>query len=181
MRLLPCELMLVGTGSPSRPSRVAAAIDVWAEPVEAEGLNSRIVQAALRLSEYLGAGLDVVSVVPFVPALNRAWPSSKAVYAEADADHRQSFARFLAAHGIPEDRSHRLAGVPADELVRFAADNQIEVLVLGSIHHGGWDRFLLGSTAEAVAQQIACDLLVVKPADYAEVLSDQRGARPGSP
>jgi universal stress protein E len=180
MRLLPCELMLVGTGSPSRPSRVAAAIDVWAEPVEAEGLNRRIVQAALRLSEYLGAGLDVVSVVPFVPALNRAWPSSKAVYAEADADHRLSFARFLADHGIPEDRSHRLAGVPADELVRFAADNQIEVLVLGSIHHGGWDRFLLGSTAEAVAQQIACDLLVVKPADYAEVLSDPRGAGSGS-
>lgn len=174
MRLLPCELMLVGSASHPRPRRVAAAVDVWAEPADADGLNQRIVGSALQLSEYLDARLDLVAVFPFFPSIqHRAWPSSQAMYAEANTAHYEAFARFAAAHSIPEDRRHRLAGLPATELQRFVSDNQIDLLVLGTFYRDGWDRFLLGSTAETVAQATGADLLLAKPPGYLEILGEK--------
>lgn len=173
MRLLPCELMLVGPGQHPKPKRVAAAIDVWAEPATMDGLNKRIIDAALLLAEYLDARLDLVSVFPYFPSYShRAWPSSKAIYAEANDAHYMAFVDFATAHDVPEDRRHRPAGRVTSELAGFVKDNHIDVLVLGSIYRGGWDRLLLGSTAETVAQEIGADLLLVKPATFLDVLKE---------
>ncbi|WP_029921591.1 universal stress protein [Nevskia soli] len=171
IRLLPCELMLVGPGPHPKPKRVAAAIDVWGEPVDADGLNKRIINAALLLAEYLDARLDLVSVFPYFPSYSHStWPSSKAIYAEANDAHYKAFSSFAAAHSIPEDRRHRPAGQATSELAGFVKDNRIDVLVLGSIYRGGWDRLLLGSTAETVAQEVGADILLVKPANYLDVI-----------
>ena len=173
MRLLPCELMLVGPDLRSKPKRVAAAIDVWGEPASVDGLNQRIIDAALLLAEYLNARLDLVSVFPYFPSYShRAWPSSKAIYAEANDAHQQAFVDFSAAHNIPEDRRHRPAGQATAELVRFVKDNHIDVLVAGTTYRGGWDRLLLGRTVETVAQEIGADLLLVKPAAFLDVLKE---------
>lgn len=174
MRLLPCEVMLVGSAAPVRPRRIVAAIDVWAESAATDGLNERVMEAATRLAEDFDARLDFVSVFPFFPSLqNRALPSSKAMYAEANSTHYEAFSKFVEAHGIPEDRRHRLSGLPAAELIRFAAEQDVDVLVLGSLHRQGWDRFFLGSTAEAVGQESTADVVLVKSAAQVEALRHQ--------
>lgn len=174
MRLLPCELMLVGPGPHPKPKRVAAAIDVFAEPAGADGLNKRIIGAAVGLAEYLNARLDLVSVFPYFPSFqHRAWPSSKVMYMEANDAHYKAFADFAAAYSIPEDRRHRPAGLPTVELAQFVSENHIDVLVLGTLYRGGWERLLLGSTAEAVAQEISADLLLIKPANFLDTLKQK--------
>lgn len=174
MRLLPCQLMLVGPGPHPKPKRVAAAVDVLSEPPDADGLNKRVVDSGLLLAEYLDASLDLVSVFPYFPSFeHRAWPSSRAMYMEANDAHYKAFVSFAAAHSIPEDRRHRPAGFPSFEIAQFVNDNHIDVLVLGSLYRGGWERLLLGSTSEAVAQDIGADLLLVKPADFLDVLKEK--------
>jgi universal stress protein E len=164
MRLLPCELMLVKPGSDAKPRRIAVAVDVWAESSRAEGLNERIIRTALQLSDYLDTRLDLVSVYPHFPSMyHRSWPGSEAMLAKENTAHYEAFFELAASHSIPEDRRHRLTGVPADVLQQFVADNGIDILVLGSIQRHGWERLLLGSTAEALAQEISTDLLLVRP------------------
>lgn len=174
MRTLPCPLMLVGPAAHAGIRRVAAAIDVLAEPAGADGLNTRVLDAAMRLSGYLGAQLDLVAVFAQHPDIQfKAWPGAKAVYAEEDAAQLQAFTTFADLHGVAPERRHRLAGTPSVELARFAAQNQIDVLVVGSSYRSRWNKFLLGSTTESLSQQLGADLMLIKPADFMDVLGNK--------
>jgi universal stress protein E len=42
-----------------------------------------------------------------------------------------------------------------------------DVLVMGGISRSALERFFVGSTAEAVLDKLRCDVLIVKPADFA--------------
>lgn len=55
-----------------------------------------------------------------------------------------------------------LEGDPAAEVVRFAADAGIDVVVIGTHGRTGADRPALGSVAERVMREAGCSVLVVK-------------------
>jgi nucleotide-binding universal stress UspA family protein len=55
-----------------------------------------------------------------------------------------------------------LEGHPADEVVKFAEQNDIEMIVMGTLGKTGLDRFLLGSIAENVVRRSKVPVLVVK-------------------
>jgi nucleotide-binding universal stress UspA family protein len=55
-----------------------------------------------------------------------------------------------------------LEGDPATEIVRYAADAGIDVIVVGTHGRTGVDRLLMGSVAEKVMREAPCSVLVVK-------------------
>ncbi len=55
-----------------------------------------------------------------------------------------------------------LEGNPAVEITKFAADNGVELIVMGTLGKSGIDRILLGSTAEKVIRIAHCPVLVIK-------------------
>ncbi|MCZ2340605.1 MAG: universal stress protein [Bacteroidales bacterium] len=55
-----------------------------------------------------------------------------------------------------------LEGDPASEIVRYAANAGIDVIVLGTHGRTGVDRLLMGSVAEKVMRESPCSVLVVK-------------------
>jgi len=55
-----------------------------------------------------------------------------------------------------------LEGKPAPEIVRYAADNGIDLIVIGTQGKRGLERLLLGSVAEQVIRSAPCKVLVVK-------------------
>ena len=55
-----------------------------------------------------------------------------------------------------------LEGKPAAEIVRFAAENGIDLIVIGTRGKRGFERLLLGSVAEQVVRLAPCKVLVVK-------------------
>ena len=58
---------------------------------------------------------------------------------------------------------HRLAlGDPAGEIVRLAADEGAELIVLGTHGRTGMLRFLMGSVAEAVVRRATCPVMVYR-------------------
>ena len=62
---------------------------------------------------------------------------------------------------IPADNLHILNGSPAHEIHRFAKDNQIDLVVIGTHGQKGL-QLLLGSTANAVLHGAGCDVLSVR-------------------
>ncbi|MFC6672356.1 universal stress protein [Marinobacterium aestuariivivens] len=57
---------------------------------------------------------------------------------------------------------HLLKGESHVTLPRFAQEQDIDVMVMGSVARGFIDRLLLGSTVERVLDELACDILVIK-------------------
>ena len=55
-----------------------------------------------------------------------------------------------------------LEGKPAAEIVKYAAENKIDLIVIGTQGKRGFERLLLGSVAEKVVQLATCKVLVVK-------------------
>lgn len=96
-----------------------------------------------------------------------------------------SIARFLARKPIEERRtlasdsfagdvldpgpmagrevvSAAVEGVAAQEIVRYAGEHEIDLVVLGSHGNTGLARILLGSVAEAVVRSAPCPVLIVR-------------------
>ena len=67
-----------------------------------------------------------------------------------------------AAAALPRVLDPVVAGDPAGEIVRYAADAGIDVIVMGTHGRTGVDRLLLGSVAEKVMRDAPCSVLVVK-------------------
>jgi len=64
-------------------------------------------------------------------------------------------------HAVPF--VHRLTmGEPAAEIVRIAADEGVEMIVLGTHGRTGMTRLLMGSVAEAVVRHATCPVLVYR-------------------
>jgi nucleotide-binding universal stress UspA family protein len=58
--------------------------------------------------------------------------------------------------------THVLEGNPAIEITRFAGENGVDLIVMGTLGKSGIDRLLLGSTAEKVIRIASCPVLVIK-------------------
>lgn len=74
--------------------------------------------------------------------------------------------RMLEAETPPGDRvrhEHRVVmGVAADEIVRLAAEEGVDLIVMASHGRTGLSRVLMGSVAEAVMRCANCPVLVLK-------------------
>jgi universal stress protein A len=62
---------------------------------------------------------------------------------------------------IPSDHLHILNGSPAHEIHRFAKENDVQLIVIGTHGQKGL-QLLLGSTANAVLHGAGCDVLSVR-------------------
>ena len=70
---------------------------------------------------------------------------------------------------------HRLTmGDPAGEVVRIAAEENAEMIVLGTHGRTGMTRLLMGSVAEAIVRRAPCPVLVYR--EVAERLAKKKAA-----
>jgi nucleotide-binding universal stress UspA family protein len=64
---------------------------------------------------------------------------------------------------------HVRFGKPADEILQLASEVGADLIMVGSHGFTGLERLILGSTAERVAREARCAVIVVRPKTYAEV------------
>jgi len=69
---------------------------------------------------------------------------------------------------LPNVRSHSLIGVPAYEIVRYAQEEGMSLIIMGTHGWTGFKHLILGSTAENVVRTAVCPVLTVR-----SVLGDQ--------
>jgi nucleotide-binding universal stress UspA family protein len=73
--------------------------------------------------------------------------------------------------GLPV-REEVVQGKPSAEIIRFAAENEIDIVVLGTHGKGMLDQALFGSTTERVVRRSPCPVLTVRPAGHEFVEGD---------
>lgn len=171
LRACPVPLMLVRPDSNDTPRRIAAAVDPFHERGKPEALDRTIIAAARTLAEGYGAELHVVHACQTQP-LGAGSPFEgpslqfDKVREEISAHHTKMLHELTDEVGVDRSCAHFVDAPARRALPDFARDQEIDVLVLGTVARKGLTRLIMGSTAEAVLNHLECDVLAVKPADF---------------
>jgi len=125
--------------------------------------NIAAVKEALRIGRTCGSTVYAVYVMDLSAfesaSADLVIRDSWAVVQREDAD---ALSRVRAmAEGVALE-TVTLEGKPAPEIVRFAAENGIDLIVIGTQGKRGLERLLLGSVAESVIRTAPCRVLIVK-------------------
>jgi nucleotide-binding universal stress UspA family protein len=131
---------------------------------------SRAAQAyACELVEQFGGELHVLHVLPD-PILMMPEPGTPASLPQNYLLDLKEGAEKALQGLIPADwraqhpvrRATRL-GNPGNEIVRYAEEHQIDLIVVGTHGRGPVAHLLLGSVAERVVRQAKCPVLTIRP------------------
>ncbi|HEB69062.1 MAG TPA: hypothetical protein ENI88_05510 [Desulfobulbus sp.] len=120
---------------------------------------------ALEMEEKYGARLSIVHVLDnmilYDGFIEPVVIDQVSLYQELETSSRQLLDKLVDRMGV-RDRAeaHLLNGSPKDELLRFAAEHEVDLIVLGSHGRRGLDR-LLGSVASGIINRADCDVLTV--------------------
>jgi universal stress protein E len=100
------------------------------------------------------------------------------IESQAAKQARAALERTVAAAGVPPARRHLVARHPADAIPQAARSTGAGIVVMGAVSRSGLKRLVVGDTAERILDALACDVLVVKPAQFASrVSSRSRGVQ----
>ncbi len=126
-------------------------------------------QYAKTLAERFGAELHLLHVVPELTM-----PLSDSLWSMTDAEQqlhiRRANIRLPEEVGSQWSKEHRTVcavrvGYTAEEIVKYANECAIDLIVIGTHGMTGLSRLLLGSVAEKIVRLATCPVLTVHPAE----------------
>ena len=122
-------------------------------PTDFSSYSNQAYLHAVGLAETYGAMLSIVYV----------YAPGSADTASGDRRHwRSQLEQIRPANPNIPVRHVFLDGDPAEEIVRYAEDAGVDVVVLGTHGRTGVERIMMGSVAEKVMRDAPCSVLVVK-------------------
>ncbi|HEV2702781.1 MAG TPA: universal stress protein [Steroidobacteraceae bacterium] len=172
LRHAPMPVWLVKSERTASKAVVLAAIDPLHANAKPTQLDPLILDAAQGMASLLkGVTHAFHAFMPLSITLAAgvgepmAWDSR-----ELDADYAQrvsrEFSRILRGTAIPTTRWHLRAGPIVPELTACTNRVRATLLVMGAGSRARLDRLFIGNTAERILDDVACDVLVVKPRGF---------------
>ncbi len=135
-------------------------------PVDDSECSDRVVDTAVVLAEILDASLDVLFVSYFDSATDDyeevSWlPESvtRPAFREVDAVLERAHVRI--PNTVPVILHHE-TGVPAEQILSFAEEHSVDMVVLGGRGLGVVEGFLAGSVSQQVMEKASCAVVIVK-------------------
>ncbi len=127
------------------------------------------------LADRFGAELHVLYVVEDEAAPERAWPDTPGTghvqVSMADVSSDLGLPEQLASEAAEPDSPVEVVETEVvgrrapDAILDYVADEEMELVVVGTHGRQGWRRGVLGSVAEAVVRRAPCPVLTVRPLD----------------
>lgn len=124
----------------------------------------KAIKAGIELAKLTAARLYAVYVISSTGYSPRdfGWEKSLREILEAEAKKAITSVEDLGKVSGIEVKSVILEGHPADEILKFAEQEGMDFIVMGTLGRTGLERFLLGSIAEKVVRHSQIPVMVVK-------------------
>jgi universal stress protein E len=172
LRTSPVPVLLVKTPTPYRRPVVLAAVDPADHLSKPAALDREILGLAKTLSRALRGPLHAVNAydpMPLQPPPRRLLTEEAVQKVIADTKNaaRRSFVRLIGPTKIPKNQCHLVGRHPIDGIEQTARKVHSSIVVIGAVSRSGLRRFFFGNTAEALLDSLNCDMLVVKPPQFA--------------
>lgn len=133
--------------------------------------SSQALRYAVDLAQRYGAKLFVVNVIYDVVKAT-GWYVPHVSVDKMYEDIRESAKKELERFGVEELSVLKnverlvLSGVPHEEIINFAKEQKIDLIVMGTHGRKGVDRILFGSTAAQIVRFAPCPVLTVRLPQY---------------
>jgi nucleotide-binding universal stress UspA family protein len=144
---------------------VAVTFERILVPTDFSKTSQRAIEYAKAIAKQDNSQLLLVHVTPpmnMITPPEAAWVDVAEVES-AEAERLEQSGAALRSEGY-RVRTISLSGALYDELLSAVKQNDVDLIVLGTHGRKGYDRFLLGSDAEAILRQVRCPVLLVGPA-----------------
>lgn len=167
LRQCVCPIQFVTGSTHPLPRKILAAVNLYRSNDAELRLNDTLLNTASRLAQQCQATLHVVYVYDWA-AIYASGASAfgaqpvESGFQEALSDaHEEAFALLCTQHGIAGNHQHFLTGTPRTTLEAFARQNDIDLLVMGTLPIHGVQK-VMGDTAENLLMHAPCSVLVIK-------------------
>jgi nucleotide-binding universal stress UspA family protein len=134
-------------------------------PVDGSAYSLKAVETACDLAKAQApATLVLTAVAVQIPDLEEGVYIAEKMKAQAEIALAKA-KEVAQGKGVTFEMFLATGASPADEIVRVAKDQQVDLIVIGSRGLAGKTRSFLGSTASQVVTYSPCSVLVVKTQD----------------
>jgi universal stress protein E len=171
LRHSPVPVLLVKRGRSYRRPVVLAAVDPTHSLDKPARLDRAILDVSDAVTHALGGRLHAVHSYGAVPTAMHATQAldvetAAALNRKLESAAERRYERLLDGYDIARARRHLVPIPPAEAIEHVALRVRADIVALGTISRSGWQRLLVGNTAEALLDPLPCDLLVVKPPHF---------------
>ena len=148
-------------------------------PTDFSETSEAALKYGVALAGVFGGTLHVLHVGQ--DPMTEAWPgySSRTSYLEAieqlEADRRRHIEGMVPREEVATGRIVPVTtwGDPTEQILKYAVDHNIDLIVCGTHGRRGWDRFVMGSVAEKLVREAPCPVLTVHHPEHEFVLPDK--------
>ena len=178
IRECPVPLLLVKQKDWSDGGHIAAAVDPFHECDRPGLLDRTILDWASRIVQALEGGLRVMhsfTVLPHSAIFDEHMVTdSESLQKRVRGEHIEALNALLEPYAMSVDSAEvcLMEGETHHTLLDYVDAQHIDMLVVGAVARGLVDRLLVGSTVERILDQLHCDLMVVKSADFKTTITE---------
>lgn len=180
LRKCPCAVWLQRQNDKPRDKRrIAVAIDPTTTNDNHHALSLRLLELSRSIADTCDSRLHIISCWEHYLEnyLNdHIWIQVDEAQlandvAKAKKDHEQALQMLIEESGISGEMViHHVHGVPDDKIPECVEQQEIDVLVMGTLARTGISGFVIGNTAENILQSISCSLVAMKPEGFVSPL-----------
>ena len=175
LRKCPCPVWMVKDQPWPEGGKAVVAVNLASEEPHHDELNQKLIRETTRLAEMVNhTEVHLVGAYPVTP-INIAieLPDfDPSVYNDAiRGQHLVAMKALRQKFAIREEFTHVAKGLPEEVIPDIASQLSAGIVVLGTIGRTGLSAAFLGNTAEQVIDHLRCDLLAIKPDDFASPIT----------
>lgn len=132
-------------------------------PTDGSEVSKRATERAIELSDHFDAELHIIYVVaPVEHTTIQGTVTTEMNQLEEVGDSVVDDASEAARDAGVSVTSEVLVGSPYKEIINYADENEMDIIVMGTQGRSGAKRFLLGSTTERVIRHTDLEVLTVQ-------------------
>ncbi len=172
LRQCPCAVWLTNPGPHATYERVLAAVDAVSTDDAHAQLSRKILNLATSFCRREGARLDIIQVWSvYGESLLKSHmrpDEFEDLVRTSRADVEKSLNKLLRDFetDAAADNVHVLAGEPGTVIPDLAKENEIDLVVMGTVARTGITGALMGNTAETTLGRVQCSVLALKPEEF---------------
>lgn len=173
LRKCPCPVFVMKPRRKIVHSKVLAAVDLDTSDKKRSALDHQIVQLAATLAGMEEGTLDLVHAwcLPYEQKMRqeeklRNVKTVDLVLKDLRRRLQQRLDALTQDWGALQPRSHLVKGEAHQVLPKFVREQNIDVVVMGTVGRSGIKGFFIGNTAEKILHALNCSVLAVKPQGF---------------
>lgn len=175
MRLLrqcPCAVWLITPGTTPTFKHILGCVDTSSDRALDVELNEKVYELTLSISKYHNARFSILHAWFLYGETvlgARLQPEDVEAYVEHDRAHRaKQLDRFLKQYdnSANSENVHLVKGEAPEVISSFVSENDVDLVVMGTLARSGLTGMFMGNTAEKILNRLDCSVLALKPYNF---------------